>query len=96
MDRDDPDTRPADDPTDVESELAALGMTEAELDAALELDEAPIGVEQLWEPDRSMIDRVTIEVERRLVDRAALATIVELAGLGWFTLQALIGDQNEP
>lgn len=96
MYEDDPSLRPVDDPTSVEAELAALGMTEADLDAALEAERAPAGLAEVWEPDEQMVTRVATRVEGRLADREALASFADLLGLGWFTLRAVLGDQNEP
>lgn len=91
----DPGIQPAQDLTDVAAELAELDMTEAELEAALEADGRLPDLATIWEPDDRMIDRVTNRVERRIADREALTAVLELGGLGWFTLRALFGEHDE-
>jgi formate-dependent phosphoribosylglycinamide formyltransferase (GAR transformylase) len=90
----DPHDRPAPVPNDVASELAELGLTEAELDTALEHHQPDIDLADVWEPDEHMIERVTANVATRIANREALQAIVDLGGLGWFTLKVLFSDQN--
>lgn len=79
---------------DIDDDLEGLGLSEEELDELLESDAPILGLTALLEPDDEMLRRVTASVEQRLADRAALATVAELLGLGWFTLRAVLGDQN--
>jgi len=82
------------DAEDLGRELDELGLTEAELDAALEADH-PVDLAAVWAPDDGMVGRVTNRVEQRIANREAAAALVDLIGLGWFTLKAMFDDDNE-
>ena len=86
--------RPTRDQPDIGPQLAELGLTEAELDAALDADETDLDLAAVWEPDDQLVERVTARVEARIADREALQAIVDLTGLGWFTLKAFFSEQN--
>lgn len=89
-------SQPSTDRSDLDAELVELGMTEDDLDAALESDQEDLALAELWEPDQGMVTRVTTRVQHRIADREALSAIAELGGLGWFTIKALFEDHNEP
>ncbi len=81
-----------DDDFDVDAELRQLGMTMAEVDAAiadLESDFA-ISLSELWAVPEDLSDRVSRKAWRKIQDRQGLAAFGDLFGLGWQTTRAVI------
>ena len=86
--------RPIVDDLDVSAALDALDMTEADLDANLEVD-GDLGLGGFFDPPDGFVERVTKRAEGRLAKRQALEAIVDLAALPWLTLRTLIDDESD-
>jgi hypothetical protein len=50
----------------------------------------------LLDPDGSLTDRTTLDVDRALRGRSALSTGFELLGLGWHTARTLLSEPAPP
>lgn len=83
-----------DDALDVDAELAKLGMSEDDLDAALDAG-PPLGLGPLLEPDADFVARVARRAERRLADREAINALADLMAVPWLTLRTLLDGDSE-
>ena len=85
-------------------DLAALELSEAEIDEGLEqqhqdaaLATLRAGLQTLWgEIDDDFEDRFVRRVRERLLDREALAALGDLLGLGLHTGRVLFATQTRP
>ena len=78
--------------SDEEAELAALGLTIDELDAAIEDIEMNLAedLSVLWEVPEGFEDRVAERAWRKIQDRQSLQSFADLFGLGWQTARAIV------
>jgi hypothetical protein len=74
-----------------------LEMDEAELDRALADDDAAalgIHLRSLLDPDTELTSRTANDVGRALRSRNTTAAALDLLGVGWWTVRALLTDDT--
>ncbi|MGI9605007.1 MAG: hypothetical protein ACR2P0_02590 [Acidimicrobiales bacterium] len=88
---------PVGDDLDVDEALAELGVSEDQLDAALdELERSePAGLIELWRPPAGLEARIARRANERVTDRQAISAFADLFGLGWRTATAILDGRDD-